>query len=141
MLPVPEYPLPKELFGVLIHGLSRYPGISYKGEQWLNFLRLLSEIRDIQEENYLIILKLLLYLEEYYNNKSMEQYNLRNQKIQRSVYSPGQFVISVPGLAEDRPSLLPNDIVEVHEIKNKKKYNLVVNFVGQDYITVRPQSK
>lgn len=141
LLPVPEYPLPKELLDLLKQNLRRYPGISDKGEKWLNFLDIVQHMREVKEDDYLIILKLLLYLEEYYNNVSMQQYNLYRRRIKRAQYTSGSFVIRVPGLTEDRPSLLPNDIVEITSVNSPRKYSLTINFVGDNYIVARPENK
>lgn len=140
-LPIPEYPLPKELLELLKLNIRRYPGISKKGEQWLDFLDIVQHMRDVTEENYLIILKLLLYLEEYYNNVSMQQYNLYKRMIPRAKYSSGSFVIRVPGLSEDRPSILPNDIVEIYTFPYAEKFTLTVTQIGENYIVARPQDK
>ena len=141
MLPVPDYPVPTELHNVLTQNRQRYPGISEKGKKWLSLLKLITETKEIEESNYLIILKLLLYLEEFYNNISVQQFNLYKQKMRRAQYSTGQFVIRVPGLAEGRPSLMPGDIVDVYDTSIfPKHYYFTVTFVGQNYITVRTTS-
>lgn len=141
LLPVPEYPLPKELLDLLKQNLRHYPGISEKGEKWLKFLDIVQHMKEVKEEDYVIILKLLLYLEEYYNNVSMQQYNLNKWRIKRAQYSSGGFVIRVPGLSEDRPSLLPNDIIDLYQWNRPEKYSLTVNFIGENYIVARPSTK
>lgn len=140
LLPVPEYPLPKELLDLLKQNLRHYPGISEKGEKWLKFLDIVQHMKEVKEEDYVIILKLLLYLEEYYNNVSMQQYNLNKWRIKRAQYSSGGFVIRVPGLSEDRPSLLPNDIIDLYQWNRPEKYSLTVNFIGENYIVARPST-
>ena len=137
MMPVSTYFIPKELFEVLRKNVQTYPGISLKGKEWLSFLKFLPKMKDIKETNYLEILENLLYLENYYNDLAMEQYNLKKVRIHPSKYTAGQYVIKVPGLVEDNPSLMRNDLVKVQEINCKMRYKLRVTYVGEDYINVK----
>ena len=139
MQSVPAYQLPQELIEVLKQNVSEYPGISKEAMEWLTYLKTLPEIKDVQETNYLTTLRLLLYLEDYYNEEQRDLFVLKNQIIRRSEDSLDYFVIKVPGLAEDH--LIPTDVIEAQDPKNLHKYSLEVIFVVQNYVTVKAESE
>lgn len=80
-------------------------------------------------------MKLLLYLDYYQNELDMEQYSLHAQKIVPSKYIPNNFVIRVPGLSEDRPSVRTRDLVMINQTNGKNFDVAVVTSVGANYIT------
>lgn len=87
---------------------------------------------------YWYIYKLLLFLEQYRGIVEMRRYKLWYQQLQPSQFRKGEFMVTVPGLSEERPSLRPNDIISITEVDGKSHDRCVIKYVGQNYVTVKP---
>ncbi|XP_014214561.1 putative helicase mov-10-B.1 [Copidosoma floridanum] len=135
---LPKYPIPNDLSVVVWKNLKPFPGMTERSEQ---FLRILTTIKNgkygIQEDNYLEMLKLMLYVETIQNQIDMKRYDQLEIKIERvSASLSDRFKIYVQGLGENRPSIRPEDEIEVRGYDTKVKYVLRIINVASDYILV-----
>lgn len=120
-----------------MNNLKAQTGMS---EKTLQFIRLLERIAsadgfETKESNHLQILKLMLYLEEIQNNLDMRRYDQTTQILKEK--APGGtefFKIFIDGLTEERPSVRPEDIIEVRDSESKVLYRLIVKNVMDDHI-------
>ncbi|XP_011306724.1 putative helicase mov-10-B.1 [Fopius arisanus] len=128
--------LPTELYIVLENGLKNSETYSKTCQQYLTVLKGLSSFRDIDRKIYWYLWKLMLYLEQYQGIVECKSYSLYGQKLQKSVIRRGEFVIYVPGLSEDRPSLRVRDKVDITPVNDMQQVVGEIQYVGRDYISV-----
>ncbi|XP_063988687.1 putative helicase mov-10-B.1 isoform X2 [Diachasmimorpha longicaudata] len=102
----------------------------------MKILQGLSSFKHIDEDIYWYLWKLMLYLEQYQGIVECRNYALSRKKIQMSSVRSGEFLISVPGLSEDRPSLRPKDQVHVTRVDDTSLFIGDIQFVGEQYIAV-----
>lgn len=134
---IPQFPVPKDLVPAVTNNLNPMPGMSEKTLQFIKVLRNVTSSGEFEtkENNHLQILKLMLYLEEIQNNLDMRRYDQVTQIIK--VKQPGgseYFKIFIDGLSEERPSVRPEDKIEVRDSSSRVLYRLTVRNVMDDHI-------
>ncbi|OXU23365.1 hypothetical protein TSAR_012472 [Trichomalopsis sarcophagae] len=133
---LPTFPIPKDLIPVVMRDLKPFDGITEKGTQFLRVLEKIKNAKEIEltEKNYLQIFKIMLYVEEIQNNKDMRRYDQEGKNIERISKNSKIFRIYVDGLMEERPSVRPNDTVEIRDSASKVLYLLTVTNVMNDHL-------
>lgn len=96
----------------------------------------LPNIKKVEYEYYLILFKILLYLEEHELCLIAAKHNLENQKLK---YVSDTFEITVPTLDEDDPSITVGDIIKIEVKRSKSKYTChITDIIGKKvYTTIR----
>ena len=105
----------------------------------MQYIRVLENIRSaeslqVNEKNHLQILKLMLYVEEIQNNLDMKRYDQHKKTVIRISAQSDLFKIYVQGLMEDRPSVRPQDIVEIRDPETRTLFLLRVTNVMNDHL-------
>ncbi|CAG0899619.1 unnamed protein product [Cyprideis torosa] len=110
-----EYPLEEFYipYRFIKEGLKPFPGISTDGKELLNSYKALLAAGP-QEENYKTFWQLLLWLEERQLELDVRNYEMHRQTLTRVHRGYYLMCLHVPGLAENRPSVLPGDRIVVH---------------------------
>lgn len=96
----------------------------------------LPNIKKIEPEYYLILFKILLYLEEHELCLIAAKHNLENQKLK---YVSDSFEITVPTLDEDDPFITVGDTLKIEVKRLKSKYTCnITDIIGKKvYATIR----
>ncbi|KAJ8676511.1 hypothetical protein QAD02_012298 [Eretmocerus hayati] len=132
---LPKFPVPKDLVPVIMHNLKPTSHMTEGSIQYLSVLEIIkSSGFQTTESNHLRILKLLLYVEEIANNIDMRRYNQYNKSIERFSKDKDFFKIYVDGLMEERPSVRPEDLVEIRDAESNVLYVLRVINVMDKYL-------
>lgn len=84
-----------------------------KTENYIKCIESLAKINNIQEENYLFLFKILLYVEEFAQSVEMKKHNLKCHAIKR--FLDNIFTISVPTLNIDDPFVKMEDRIILKE--------------------------
>lgn len=95
---------------------------SQKTKNYITCIENLAKINKIQQENYLFLFKILLYLEEFARSTEMKKHNLKCQEIQ--ICSNNIFTIFVPSLNIDDPFVKIEDKIVLKETNSLgRSYN------------------
>ncbi|XP_046748757.1 putative helicase MOV-10 [Diprion similis] len=135
-----QYWIPKDLRKVFENGMKHFPGIDNKQEIYLEKVKKVISERDIQSPSYIDNLKMLLYMEEYNRELEMKMYDLEKQKIKKCPNGK-EFLIYVPGLSEDRPSLQLYDEVLLRKSGNSDYCFSTITFIGEKYVKIESSAK
>ena len=106
---------------------------------YMKLVNSLPYIKTIEPEYYLILFKILLYLEDHELHLVAAKHNLTNQKLK---HVSDTFEITVPTLDEDDPFITVCDTLKLEVKKLKFKYTCnITNIIGKKvYITIRKSS-
>lgn len=91
-------------------------------------------------ENYTKKFQMLLHLEEHQMEVDIKRYNMPNNETERAImkrdtHNRNLLVLEVPGVSENRPSVLRGDALLVHPVgENKVKYRGYVHSVQLDSV-------
>ncbi|XP_023681367.1 putative helicase mov-10-B.1 isoform X2 [Paramormyrops kingsleyae] len=119
-----------EYLSDLIKFLKRGQFISRGSNKFQTSKSILQSRLDFQ--NYSQRFKLLLHLEEYQMNKDIMKYSMENVTMTQDRNKNYLLVLDVPGLAENRPSLLRGDCILASKAENREpliKYKGYVHWV------------
>lgn len=126
----------------MANNLQPHLQMSFKAMQFLSILETLKDNElQVQKDNYLEILKLMVHIEHFHNEMDMSRYDQKERKIEKVQDSPYKFKIFVEGLEEDKPSVRPEDTVEIRDSVSKEKFLFTVVNVAKDYILVAATKK
>ncbi|XP_047369408.1 putative helicase mov-10-B.1 isoform X1 [Vespa velutina] len=140
-----EVPKPKDLIIALKNNLKITDDNSLKVQNYTKCIESLTKINKIQQENYLFLFKILLYMEEFAKSTEITKNNLKCQKIQR--LSNNIFNIFVPTLNIDDPFVKMEDKIvlvdseghsynaQITKILNKVIYVEVPEKFVDNYVT------
>ncbi|PNF41191.1 hypothetical protein B7P43_G01458 [Cryptotermes secundus] len=116
-----EYAIPQELQILFEHGLLPWDGIDlHMTDKLLSVLTMYDNDSVPDKDNYADYFHTLLYLDEHMAKQMMEKYNMENVPLE--IISETRLQLQVPGLAEQRPSLLKGDIIYVRVSLGKGKW-------------------
>ncbi|XP_003399605.4 putative helicase mov-10-B.1 isoform X1 [Bombus terrestris] len=106
---------------------------------YMKLINNLPNIKKIEPEYYLILFKILLYLEEHELCLIAAKHNLENQKLK---YVSDSFEITVPTLDEDDPFITVGDTLKIEVKRLKSKYTCnITDIIGKKvYATIRKSS-
>ncbi|KAF5285039.1 hypothetical protein FQR65_LT02351 [Abscondita terminalis] len=131
-----QYPLPNYMKTIIDNDFNKSSIMSTEEKKMLN--RILNDFASYSKKetlnvkNYFNISQLRLYMEEYQMKINIRSYDMNNQVLTASSPLKNCLELSVPGLAEHRPSLLKGDSVYVQENPDSKiKYEGKVHQVHQ----------
>ncbi|XP_057340632.1 putative helicase mov-10-B.1 [Microplitis mediator] len=130
--------IPAQLSEVLDNNVKPFQGMTEIHAQYYAIVSGLDDFdySKLDEQNYWYVWKLLLYIEYHQCIKDMQKYSLLNQGIGLSEKRPNEFIVAVPGLQEDRPSLREYDEIELLQVNGKNNCVGVVTHVGKDYVAI-----
>ncbi|GLV35616.1 armitage [Carabus blaptoides fortunei] len=135
VIPLEAYHLPKPMIRILNSGLKLFAGITQDEQQKLIELKILLAVADRKKcltvENYCIMLKTLLHIEEHQMKKNIHDYDCDNQKLCRIPGKPHLLSLEVPGLAENRPSLIRGDDLLVRKPGDTVRYKAYIHNVRE----------
>ncbi|XP_043268497.1 putative helicase mov-10-B.1 [Venturia canescens] len=129
-----SFPLPRDLEMALEHE-KEDSKLTETAKEYATILGFLKNFKDMKPHQYWFLMKLLLYLDYHQNELDMAQYTLYKQTIVPSSYISDNFVIHVPGLSEDRPSVRARDVVKISQTDGQNCTVSLVTSVGANYIT------
>lgn len=155
LLDIPSYHVPKSLINVLKNNLEPNNSIiDVQEEGWINFIKILPNLKDVDESSYFNNFIKLLYLEECYDNNALDDTSKKTKVKILSTNEDSIYKIKLKNLKEELCHLKKESIVTVQTEKNfrlhKKcgdkigvpaiKNNLEIVDVSSDdgYIIVRP---
>ncbi|KAG8038438.1 hypothetical protein G9C98_006134 [Cotesia typhae] len=130
--------IPVQLSEVLDKKIKPFSGMTEIHAQYYAIVSGIAsfDYNKLNEQNYWYFWKLLLYIEYHQCLKDMHKYSLFNQRLERSQKKPDEFLVAVPGLLEDRPSLKEFDQIDLMQANGKNHCVGIVTHVGQDYVSV-----
>ncbi|XP_033309910.1 putative helicase mov-10-B.1 isoform X2 [Bombus bifarius] len=107
---------------------------------YMKLINNLPNIKKVEPEYYLILFKILLYLEEHELRLIAAKHNLENQKLK--YVSDTSFEITVPTLDEDDPFITVGDTLKIEVKRSKSKYTCnITDIIGKKvYTTIRKSS-
>lgn len=94
----------------------------------------------IDYNNYLVILKICLYLEQFELDREINRHRLLNHKVKNSNLNSECFIINVPTLNSENSIVLRDDKVTLHEAISKKTICAKVVKVTGNEVTIQPYS-
>ncbi|XP_048511780.1 putative helicase MOV-10 isoform X2 [Athalia rosae] len=137
-LALPAYRIPKNMRKIFENRMKSFPGISSAQEALLADINNIMSKEEITADTYIQQLKLMLHIEEYEREKEMRKFDLHNQKI---VKKNNEFLVHVPGLTEERPSLQLHDEVQLRQTNGRNLCYAYISFIGQNFVKVVPTTK
>ncbi|XP_043472682.1 putative helicase mov-10-B.1 [Leptopilina heterotoma] len=139
---VPKYAVPK----ILVETLKGNNMIE-SANVW-TYLEMIKNLKDFDDDNYLATLSNLLYLEECFDNKSIDDV-IKKQKVKLYNFSYNEyssaryFKIFLKNIESDLCFLSRSSVVEVKNVKMvpEQKYGFIITEVSSKlgYIIVRPE--
>lgn len=94
----------------------------------------------IDYDNYLVILKICLYLEQFELDRELNRHRLLNHKVKNSNLNSECFIINVPTFNGENSIVVPDDTVTLHEAISKKTICAKVVRVTGNEVTIQPKS-
>ncbi|XP_036139597.1 putative helicase MOV-10 isoform X2 [Monomorium pharaonis] len=144
-LPVVIIPFNLEFALKKINGLELYSKTPNKSGFNLNLfnnykicIESLSDVNKITEQNYLVILKICLYLIQFEINCEMKKCTLLKYSIKKFDLIEDCFIIDMSSLNNDYSIIIPNDNVILCEINTKVIIKARVVKVQENYIIIKP---
>ncbi|KDR14736.1 putative helicase mov-10-B.1 [Zootermopsis nevadensis] len=132
---LPQYEFPQALRHVINHGFKPLENMNPAVAQKLKEVRLLlgqDGEKLLKEEKYTPFFRLLLYIEEHQMENDIHAYDCKGQKMEAVDGNKNLLCLTVPGLAENRPSVLRGDSIFVMiEGEKSVKYEGVVHHVRE----------
>lgn len=125
-----NFSIPPALKIALKKCLTEDSAVNKLCNNYIQFINTIPSVKSIQPAYYLILFKILLYLEDYELQVIAAQHNLTNQILKESF---DRFIITVLTLNEDDPFVAIGDIVKLQNANSKQVfYSRVVDIDGKD---------
>lgn len=122
-----DYSVPIQLKEIVQNKMKKWDSMDKEMEKLLNSVRELLN-SGVQKDTYSSFFETLLYLEEIQMEIDIRKYDMFNTTMKFDSLS-GKFHLEVPGLMENRPSLLKGDTLYVR-LSNCKKSE-IIEYVGR----------
>lgn len=119
LLKLKTFELPPDLHKALKNNLIEHPHDSQLCKNYVQLINNLSYVKKIKPEHYLILFKILIYMEAYEKQLIMASHNLKNQLLTK-VFDT--FCINVPTLNTDNAFVTFGDIVKLQNVRSKRAY-------------------
>lgn len=129
-----QFEMPAALHRVINHGFKAIENMNPTDAQKLKEVRSLLGVNsaDLLKENYTQFFRLLLYIEEHQMENDIHMYDCDDQTMKIVSSNSKLLSLEVPGLAENRPSVLRNDSILVTiDGDNSVKYEGIVHYVRE----------
>ncbi|XP_051168911.1 putative helicase mov-10-B.1 [Leptopilina boulardi] len=136
LLSIPPYAVPLKLLKILKNNLKTNKS-NVVDKFWTTFIKKLHLIDEIEECDYFSMLTNLLYLEECYNNESLEN-TLKMQKIKILSTDKSHCFMIILNIEEDFCFLKKETCVDVRKEGNSIKYPLKIIEIHFNHILVEP---
>lgn len=135
---LPRVKIPSALY-IALNKLQHHlvSTVSQNCDNYIKCIESLSNVQSIGHDDYFIVFKICLFLEQYQLDLDMTRYHLKSHKIQK-VISGYYFIINVPSMDGEK-SVVRDDIVILHEVITKKKFRGRVVNVEENNVTVELQ--
>nr|XP_012215689.1 PREDICTED: putative helicase MOV-10 isoform X1 [Linepithema humile] len=105
---------------------------------YLKYIQSLSEVKKIETRDYLAILKICLYLEQFEINKEIKRYSLKNGKLKKSKSNSEHcFIIDVPSLTSEQSVIVLNDKVSLYHVVSKRNILARVVKLSKNEVTIQ----
>ncbi|XP_023245844.1 putative helicase mov-10-B.1 [Copidosoma floridanum] len=138
---LPQHTIPRSIRNVVRKQLQPWLGMTEEEKQYIDFFNaILNSEYELDKDNYFNLLKIMMYVEEVYNEKELETYNMWDQKVEQVIFNDSEYLkIKVEGLAEESPSVLVNDQMRLTNVFNKYAYIVKIKHILADSVLVIPQ--
>ena len=110
--------------------------MSYEDQYILDTINNLKNMnsKQLTEDNYLQIFKLLLYVEEFQQNEDMKRYEIKNTTIK--FYNPTSKHSTLLKIKLDKPFesesiVRPNDLVNITEVNPNSSFSRLKSYTSQ----------
>ncbi|KAL6265201.1 hypothetical protein P5V15_005285 [Pogonomyrmex californicus] len=133
MLKLPKIRIPHSLYYALRNGLKQ-GSVFYSNEcdDYTKCIKSLSNVKKIGEQDYINILRICLYLEQFELDLEMKRIESPNYEVKKSNLHEC-FIITMPCLNGDGTIIKPNDDVSLYDIVTRRTiWAKVVEVVGND---------
>lgn len=134
MTTVPHY-----LSLALKNSLVEHDTLPQTCHNYMKCIKSLSNIQRIDYNDYLVILKICLYLEQFELDREVYRHRLLNHKVKSSNLKEC-FIINVPSLDKGNSVIIPDDKVTLYEAISKKTIWARVMKVTGNEVTIQPYS-
>lgn len=136
--PLRPYPLPKAMKKMLrrVHGNTSYSILNELKTKYKGLLSPKIQTRSVKPSNYQNHMNILLFIEEIQNLIDLRQYDIEKATMTVDPVNRGLHVLSVPGLAEKRPSVLRNDTITASPASNGTVFKGYVHYVNLEDVRV-----
>lgn len=139
MLCLPQIVIPPCMNFALKHE-SEYETKSWifteNAANYLNRIQNLSKVQKIETQNYLAILRMSLFLEQFEIDQEIKQHSLKNHKVKKC--NVGHcFIIDVPSLTDEHSVIVPDDKVSLYHVISKTKIFAKVIKVSKKEVTIK----
>lgn len=134
---LPKFGIPEKLKSVLAHNLKSWKGMNGQEEEFLKIMEILKtfDCGDLAPENYIRIMKIMLYTEEFQQNVDMRRFDLKHINIDFTNKKKDYLRIPVKNLNEENQVIRPHDEIEIRDTKTGEFHVLRVLNVLDDCIT------
>lgn len=133
----PMIKIPCQLKLALQNHLEEHNNLLPKCHDYMKCIKSFRNVQRIDYDNYLIILKICLYLEQFELDCELKQHKLLNHKIKESnLY--GCYIINVPSMNNENPIVGPDDKVFLTEVLTKNTICARVLKVTKNEVTIQP---
>lgn len=134
MITVPRY-----LSLALQNHLVEHDSLPQICNNYMKCIKSLSNIQKIDYDDYLVILKICLYLEQFELDREVYRHRLLNHNVKSSNLKEC-FIINVPSLDNGNSVIVPDDKVTLYEAISKKTIWAKVIKVTGNEVTIQPYS-
>ncbi|XP_011348599.1 putative helicase MOV-10 isoform X2 [Ooceraea biroi] len=135
---LPSIPIPQHLRlamqQIWMPDVFRFSG---KCDNYVKCIESLFQLKKIESQNYLAILKICLYLEQYVLDLEIARHKLTDHNIQKSKDLKECFIISLSSLNDNNSVIMPDDEVTLYEAVTKRAVLAKVVVVAGNDVTIK----
>ncbi|XP_029676373.1 helicase MOV-10-like [Formica exsecta] len=135
----PMTTVPHYLSLALKYSLVEHDTLPQTCHNYMKCIKSLSNIQRIDYNDYLVILKICLYLEQFELDREVYRHRLLNHKVKSSNLKEC-FIINVSSLDKGNSVIIPDDKVTLYEAISKKTIWARVMKVTGNEVTIQPYS-
>ncbi|XP_050460328.1 putative helicase MOV-10 isoform X1 [Cataglyphis hispanica] len=135
----PMITFPRYLSLALQNHLVEHNSLPQRCNDYMKCIKSLSNIQKIDYDDYLIILKICLYLEQFELDREVYRHRLLNHNVKSSNLKEC-FIINVPSLNNGNSVIVPDDKVTLYEAISKKTIWAKIIKVTGNEVTIQPHS-
>jgi hypothetical protein len=108
-----------------------------KCNNYVKCIKSLFNLKKIESQNYLAILKICLYLEQYELDLELERQGLVNHDIKKAKDLSECFIITMSSLNSDNSLIMSDDKVILHEAVTKRTIPATIVQVAGNEVTIQ----
>jgi len=139
LIKLPDILIPQDLYLALqkIWLPDHFFTLPGKCNNYLKCIKSLFNLKKIESQNYLAILKICLYLEQYELDLELEQHGLVNYDIKKVKDLSECFIITLSSLNSDNSIITSDDKVILHEAVTKRIIPATIVQVAGNDVTIQ----